>query len=281
MNIKAEKGKGALPPPTTIARTRDRCRGRYSRHLSWVRAIVVGRRATPFRTPQPFARCPDQLFTERTQPGSPRPVLFGRPQKNLIVGYVAGMSLLVGLIVALAALVVILLLVNGGRAKTINKVGEVAKDAAKRVEGFSSMPAPLEGVGQVVQLSGDPAVHGGVMPSDPHGNETFSAIEASAERASSQLADTVFPKDRAAAADLLPPGSSDSRWSAVNPKGDGALGDRNFLTAGFNVGVDTVGSSLRNANQQLRSDPVIPKATFPWQNSTIEPDTARRRLDIL
>jgi hypothetical protein len=42
-----------------------------------------------------------------------------------------------------------------------------------------------------------------------------------------------------------------------------------------------VGSSLRNANLQLRSEPIIPKTnTGPWNNTTIEADTYRRALEI-
>jgi len=38
---------------------------------------------------------------------------------------------------------------------------------------------------------------------------------------------------------------------------------------------------LRNANLQLRSDPVISKKDIgPWMNSTIEPDMARTPLEL-
>ena len=50
-----------------------------------------------------------------------------------------------------------------------------------------------------------------------------------------------------------------------------------LLTAGANMG--TIGQSLRNANQQLRADPVIEKTLqCPWNNSTIEADTSRKPL---
>ena len=52
------------------------------------------------------------------------------------------------------------------------------------------------------------------------------------------------------------------------------LQSKNFL-----VGVDTQGSSLRNANLQLRADPPNPqKHVSPWLNSTIEPDLTRKSL---
>ena len=54
-----------------------------------------------------------------------------------------------------------------------------------------------------------------------------------------------------------------------------------FLTAGHNFGTNTVGSSLRNANLQVRSEPVIQKVnTGPWNESTIDADTTRKSLEI-
>lgn len=76
--------------------------------------------------------------------------------------------------------------------------------------------------------------------------------------------------------ELLP---SDSEWSNVAPtKG---LENVSFLSAGHNFGTNTVGSSLRNANLQVRSEPVIQKVnTGPWNESTIEADTTRKALEI-
>jgi hypothetical protein len=46
--------------------------------------------------------------------------------------------------------------------------------------------------------------------------------------------------------------------------------DRNFVAAGHHIGINTVASSLRNANLTLRSDPVIPRVDVgPWNSSTI------------
>ena len=47
------------------------------------------------------------------------------------------------------------------------------------------------------------------------------------------------------------------------------------------MGIDTVGTSLRNANLQIRSEPANPQVKVsPWQQTTIEPDTNRRPLEI-
>lgn len=88
-----------------------------------------------------------------------------------------------------------------------------------------------------------------------------------------------FPKDQLNAADLLP-GNGDNAWGQSVPS-SGALGDGNFLTAGYHSGVNTVGQSLRNANRQLRSEPANPQVKVsPWQQSSIQPDTNRQSLEI-
>ena len=58
------------------------------------------------------------------------------------------------------------------------------------------------------------------------------------------------------------------------------LQNMNFLDATNRIGVDTVSSSLRNANYSIRSEPANPKtAVSPWMNSDIDPDLDRRPLD--
>jgi hypothetical protein len=84
------------------------------------------------------------------------------------------------------------------------------------------------------------------------------------------------------AEDLLPmtPEGVDN-FNRQFPLADPSLDSNNFLTAGFNIGINTVGSSNRNANMSIRPDPVIPEvANGPWNQSTITRDTERRPLDI-
>ena len=89
-----------------------------------------------------------------------------------------------------------------------------------------------------------------------------------------------YPKDSLNPEDLLPNNKATS-WSKANPAGTGKLSDQNFLHAGFHVGINTVGQSLRNANLQLRSEPPNPtKKIGPWMQSTIEPDLNRLPLEI-
>ena len=95
-----------------------------------------------------------------------------------------------------------------------------------------------------------------------------------------QLPSECYPKDVLASSDLLPR-DANSLWAQVNPSGQGSLADQNFLTAGFHIGINTVGQTLRNANRQLRSEPLNPQVKVsPWQQTTIEPDINRRPLEI-
>ena len=89
-----------------------------------------------------------------------------------------------------------------------------------------------------------------------------------------------YPKDVLSSGDLLP-NDANSKWAQANPNGQGSLSDKNFLNAGYHVGVNTVGQSLRNANRQLRSDPPNPQVKVsPWMQTTIEPDVNRKPMEI-
>ena len=57
------------------------------------------------------------------------------------------------------------------------------------------------------------------------------------------------------------------------------LAGQNFLEPRQQIGFpETIGGALRNANQQIRSDPPNPKDPFVWNNSTIVPDGMHRSL---
>ena len=90
-----------------------------------------------------------------------------------------------------------------------------------------------------------------------------------------------FPKDKLTPDDLLPKDAANSDWAQVNPAGPGDVQNQNFLTAGYHVGINSVGSTLRNANMQLRSEIPNPQVKVsPWLQSTIEPDLNRKPLEI-
>ena len=95
-----------------------------------------------------------------------------------------------------------------------------------------------------------------------------------------QLPSECYPKDVLSSVDLLP-SDANSLWAQVNPSGQGSLADQNFLTSGFHIGINTVGQTLRNANRQLRSEPLNPQVKVsPWMQTTIDPDINRRPLEI-
>ena len=88
-----------------------------------------------------------------------------------------------------------------------------------------------------------------------------------------------YPREMLNPVDLLPQ-DVNNQWAQVNPTGAGDIQGKNFLSAGALIGVNTIGQSLRNANQQLRSEPANPQVQVgPWQQSTIEPDLNRRPLE--
>jgi len=94
-------------------------------------------------------------------------------------------------------------------------------------------------------------------------------------------ASSCAPKENLMPEELLPQDTGANAWSLQNPQGSGSLKDKNFLQAGHNIGINTVGQTLRNANMQLRSDPPNPQvAVSPWQQSTINPDTNRLPMEI-
>jgi hypothetical protein len=89
-----------------------------------------------------------------------------------------------------------------------------------------------------------------------------------------------YPKNQLAPQELLP-ADPNSKWAQVNPQSAGDIAGKNFLNAGALIGVNTVGQSLRNASWDLRSEVPNPQVQVsPWQQSTIQPDLARRPLEI-
>ena len=79
--------------------------------------------------------------------------------------------------------------------------------------------------------------------------------------------------------DLLPE-DSNSTWSNVDPKGQGSVAYKQWLEAGYHFGVNTIGSSLKNANKDFRSEPTNPQEVVaPWNQSSVEPDLLRRQLE--
>lgn len=114
----------------------------------------------------------------------------------------------------------------------------------------------------------------------PYNGNSNSQIATSADSASA-INQLVSSKAVSNPADLLP-NSSANDWSNLNPVSSSDLRNINLLNPTQLVGINTQGSSLRNSNLQIRSEPANPRSNTncPWNISTIETDTFRRPLEI-
>ena len=122
---------------------------------------------------------------------------------------------------------------------------------------------------------------GSFNASEPSGDESYSSVSANGISGAPVEGQTCFARDRLTSDDLLPKDAANSKWAQVNPSGSGDVRDQNYLTAGYHIGVNTVGQSLRNANLQLRSEIPNPQtAVSPWMISTIEPDVRPVSFEI-
>jgi hypothetical protein len=119
----------------------------------------------------------------------------------------------------------------------------------------------------------------GVQPSSEGQNEMFasvsgiptpnSGVPTSCSKQNIQNPSELLPKD------------NNSQWAQLNPSGKGELANINLLKAGYHIGIDTISSSLRNANLQIRSEPPNPQLYVgPWNMSTISPDFMRPPLEL-
>jgi len=118
------------------------------------------------------------------------------------------------------------------------------------------------------------------QPANPAGqNEVYSSVS-DINTSSHGLPPSCSRENVSDPSELLPK-DTNSQWAQLNPAGAADFKNVNLLKAGYNIGVDTVGSSLRNANLQVRSEPPNPTSTVsPWMNTTIEPDLMRAPLEI-
>lgn len=121
---------------------------------------------------------------------------------------------------------------------------------------------------------------GSVRPSEPIGhNEVFASADGAQTSMPGVSSSTSAPNIQNPA-ELLPK-DNNSQWAQLNPSGKGELSNINLLKAGYHIGIDTVGQTLRNANLQLRSEPPNPHLNVSvWNQSTIEGDPYRPALEI-
>ena len=110
--------------------------------------------------------------------------------------------------------------------------------------------------------------------------QSIPPVSPSVESSSSTLTTGYSAQNTTNPHDLLPQ-DQNSQWAALNPVSQGNIAAPDLLQAGYHIGLDTIGQTLKNANLQERSDPIIPKSNIgPWNQSTIEPDLGRVPLEV-
>ena len=168
-------------------------------------------------------------------------------------------NILIGLVLVIAVLFLLgSYMWNQNQGDMIPEAGEV--DEAGNVEAYENQPAP----------QGD-----GYLP-----NSSPQEVGQPTDVVEPMNPSVCYPKDQLTPEELLPQDYS-STWAKCNPTGAGSLEGKNFLDAGHHIGINTVGQTLRNANLQLRSEPPNPQVKVsPWVQSTIEPDTNRRYMEV-
>ena len=72
--------------------------------------------------------------------------------------------------------------------------------------------------------------------------------------------------------------STQEDFGAFSP--DDLLKNQNFLDPSKSIGINTVSGSLRNGNQQVRSDPPNPQGRVPFNQTTITPNLMQPFFEI-
>jgi len=120
----------------------------------------------------------------------------------------------------------------------------------------------------------------GVKPSEPLGQNEVFASATGVQTSMPGIPSSCSKPNIQNPAELLPK-DTNSQWAQLNPTGKGELANVNLLKAGYHIGIDTIGQTLRNANLQIRSEPPNPQLNVgPWNLSSIEPDFMRPPLNI-
>jgi len=141
----------------------------------------------------------------------------------------------------------------GGRESNANNNQDAYKSSQT-----GGAPAPSDGMGNNEMFA---SVSGIGTPSQ--------GVPSSCQKNNIQNPGELLPKD------------NNNQWAQLNPSGKGELSNVNLLKAGYHIGIDTINSTLRNPNLQLRSEPPNPSGNVgPWNNSTITPDLMRPSLEL-
>jgi hypothetical protein len=183
-------------------------------------------------------------------------------------------------LIAVAVIVLAVYLIDptfGGLLRSKDAFQNATMNSAALGNQPANFPGGSGATNQMLTL-GSPGVATGNPP--PEGFANLSSYEGPSEFGNAESPAGCYPRDQLTPGELLPK-DTNSVWAQQNPLGTGSLKGKNFLSAGALIGINTVGQSLRNANYQLRSEPPNPQvAVSVFNQSTIEPDTNRRSLEI-
>lgn len=183
----------------------------------------------------------------------------------------------------LAALVLIYFIHLYSGKKSITLSGMVSQIKGTGGVSNGNMMNPREAQGVDNQAYGDAGCCGPpqmAVPSDPLGQNSGPAGVNGIQTEMHGLPSSCSQKSVTDPRNLLPR-DENNEFSKMNPVGAGDVANVSLLKAGFHIGIDTVGQSLRNANLQIRSEPANPQLdTGPWNTSTIGPDVNRRSMEI-
>ena len=174
--------------------------------------------------------------------------------------------------VLIFVLLLLLVLKPNGVMSLLEGQAPMAKPAPKKPAGTPVAAKPTGAKSPKTETKSS------VSSSNPLGeNEQFAAVSGIKTPTRS-----CYPQDSLSPKELLPKDDKDNiaNFNKDYPISEGILKGVNFLEAGYQIGVNTVGQSLRNANRQIRSEPPNPQVNVsPWLNTTIGPDLARRPLE--
>lgn len=132
----------------------------------------------------------------------------------------------------------------------------------------------------LLQYSGSKSLFDGMQDGNavPPTNPTTDNNQSSMQNTPVQSVTTTTTNPLTNPSDLLPK-DQHSQWSSLNPNltSGGVYTPTDLLDAGYNMGINSISTTLRNTSLDIREQPIIPKNPniSPWNISTIEPDYAR------
>jgi hypothetical protein len=137
------------------------------------------------------------------------------------------------------------------------------------------------GQGAPLGFQSPPGNAGSMIPQTGSGHQVGMTVDGEPSLRNTAAQNMVQPKNVAQPGDLLPQDGGSS-WAKLNPNANiNQVVIPDLLEAGYHIGLDTIGQTMKNPNLQERSEPIIPKqAVSPWNNSSFEPDIARVPLEI-